>query len=252
MKIKNVLISQPQPENDKSPYSELIKQFNLDICFRKFIKVESVGAKEFRRHRIQIPDYTAVIFTSRHAVDHFFSLCEELRVQVSDQMKYFCTSEAIALYLQKYVQFRKRKIFFGKSHFSDLIDVIKKQKGEKFLFACAENHKKEIPQLLRQNKIQFKAAPIYRTVSEDVSDVAIDLYDMLVFFSPFGIKSLKQNFPDFKQGDCVIATFGKATTKAAEKEGLKVEIIAPTKTAPSMIMAIQEYLEDQKKAKPRE
>ncbi len=165
LKIKNVLISQPQPENDKSPYSELIKQFNLDICFRKFIKVESIGARAFRRHRIQIPDYTAVIFTSRHAVDHFFSLCEELRVQVSDQMKYFCTSEAIALYLQKYVQFRKRKIFFGKSHFSDLIDVIKKQKGEKFLFACAENHKKEIPQMLRQQKIQFKAAPIYRTVS---------------------------------------------------------------------------------------
>lgn len=251
MKIKNVLISQPQPENDKSPYSDLIKNFNLDICFRKFIKVESVGAKEFRKNRIQIPDYTAVIFTSRHSVDHFFSLCEELRVQISDQMKYFCTSEAIALYLQKYVQFRKRKIFFGKNHFSDLIDVIKKHKGEKFLFACAENHKKEIPQLLRQNKIQFKAAPIYRTVPEDVSDVAIDLYDMLVFFSPFGIQSLKQNFPDFKQGDRVIATFGKATTKAAEKEGLKVEIIAPTKTAPSMIMAIQEYLEDQKKAKPK-
>lgn len=251
MKIKNVLISQPQPENDKSPYSELIKQFNLDVCFRKFIKVESVGAREFRRHRIQIPDYTAVIFTSRHAVDHFFSLCEELRVQVSDQMKYFCTSEAIALYLQKYVQFRKRKIFFGKSHFGELIDVIKKQKGEKFLFACAENHKKDIPQMLRQQKIQFKAAPIYRTVPEDVSDLDIDHYDMLVFFSPFGIKSLKQNFPDFKQEDRVIAAFGKATTKAADKEGFKVGITAPTKTAPSMIMAIQEYLEDQKKAKPK-
>ncbi len=251
MKIKKVLISQPQPENDKSPYSELIKQFNLDICFRKFIKVESVGAKEFRRHRIQIPDYSAVIFTSRHAVDHFFSLCEELRVQVSDQMKYFCTSEAIALYLQKYVQFRKRKIFFGKNHFSDLIDVIKKQKGEKFLFACAENHKKEIPQILRQNKIQFKPAPIYRTVPEDVTDLDIDRYDMLVFFSPFGIKSLMENFPDFKQKDCMIATFGKATTKAAEKEGLNVSITAPTKSAPSMTMAIQEFLEAQKKGKSR-
>jgi len=251
LKIKNVLISQPQPENDKSPYSDLIKQHNLDICFRKFIKVESVGAREFRRHRIQIPDYTAVIFTSRHAVDHFFSLCEELRVQVSDQLKYFCTSEAIALYLQKYVQFRKRKIFFGKSHFSDLVDVIKKQKGEKFLFACAENHKKEIPQLLRQQKIQFKAAPIYRTVHEDVSDLDIDRYDMLVFFSPFGIKSLKENFPDFKQDDRVIAAFGKATAKAAEKEGLKVAITAPTKTAPSMTMAIQEYLENRKKGKSR-
>ena len=245
MKIKNVLISQPPPENDKSPYSELIKQFNLDVCFRKFIKIESIGAKEFRRQRIQIPDYSAVIFTSRHAVDHFFSLCEELRVQISDQMKYFCTSEAIALYLQKYVQFRKRKIFFGKSHFSDLIDVIKKQRDEKFLFACAENHKKEIPQLLRQNKIQFKAAPIYRTVAEDVSDLDINKYDMFVFFSPVGITSLRMNFPDFKQEDRILATFGKATTKAAEKDGLKVQITAPTKTAPSMTMAIQEFLEKQ-------
>lgn len=244
MKIRNVLISQPPPENDKSPYSEIIKQFNLDVCFRKFIKIERISAKEFRKHRIQIPDYSAVIFTSRNAVDHFFSLCEDLRVQVSDQMKYFCTSEAIALYLQKYVQFRKRKIFFGKSHFSELIDVIKKQRDEKFLFACAENHKKEIPQLLRQNKIQFKAAPIYRTVAEDVSDLDINKYEMFVFFSPVGIKSLRMNFPDFKQEDRVIAAFGKATTKAAEKEGLKVQITAPTKTAPSMTMAIQEFLEN--------
>ncbi len=247
MKIKHVLISQPQPENDKSPYSEIIKQYNLDVCFRKFIKIESISAKEFRRHRIQIPDYSAVIFTSRHAVDHFFSLCEDLRVQVSEQMKYFCTSEAIALYLQKYVQFRKRKIFFGKSHFSELIDVIKKQRDEKFLFACAESHKKEIPQLLRQNKIQFKAAPIYRTVAEDVSDLDINKYDIFVFFSPVGIKSLRMNFPDFKQEDRIIAAFGKATTKAAEKDGLKVQITAPTKTAPSMTMAIQEFLEKQGK-----
>ncbi|MDR4988005.1 MAG: uroporphyrinogen-III synthase [Bacteroidales bacterium] len=247
MKIKHVLISQPPPENDKSPYSELIKQFNLDLCFRKFIKVERIGAKEFRQNRIPVQDYTAVIFTSRHAVDHFFSLCEELRVQVSEQMKYFCTSEAIALYLQKYVQFRKRKIFFGKSHFSELIDVIKKQRDEKFLFACAENHKKEIPQLLRQNKIQFTPAPIYRTVSEDVSDLDIDKYDMFVFFSPFGIKSLKENFPDFQQGEKILAAFGKATAKAAAQEGLKVQIPAPTKTAPSMIMAISEFLENRGK-----
>lgn len=244
MKIKHVLISQPPPENDKSPYADLINEYNLDVCFRKFIRLESVGAKEFRRHRIQIPEHTAIIFTSKNAIDHFFSLCEELRVQISEQMKYFCTSEAIALYLQKYVQFRKRKIFFGRHHFSDLIDVIKKNKEERFLFPCAENHKKDIPQLLKQHKIQFSIAPIYRSVPEDVSDVDIDRYHMLVFFSPFGIQSLRLHFPDYQQGETVIAAFGKATQKAAEKDGLKVQVQAPTKTAPSMVMAMKEYLEN--------
>ncbi len=242
MKIKHVLISQPPPENDKSPYADLIDEYNLNVCFRKFIKIESVGTREFRKHRIQIPEHSAIIFTSKNGIDHFFSLCEELRVQISEQMKYFCTSEAIALYLQKYVQFRKRKIFYGKNHISDLIDVIKKNKEDKFLFPCAENHKKDIPQLLRQNKIQFSVAPIYRSVPEDISDVDIGKYQMLVFFSPFGIQSLRLNFPDYEQGDTVIATFGKATLKAAEKDGLKVQIAAPTKTAPSMVMAMQEYL----------
>jgi len=242
LKIKHVLISQPPPENDKSPYADLIDEYNLNVCFRKFIKIESVGAREFRKHRIQIPEHSAIIFTSKNGIDHFFSLCEELRVQISEQMKYFCTSEAIALYLQKYVQFRKRKIFYGKNHISDLIDVIKKNKEDKFLFPCAENHKKDIPQLLRQNKIQFSVAPIYRSVPEDISDVDIGKYQMLVFFSPFGIQSLRLNFPDYEQGDTVIATFGKATLKAAEKDGLKVQIAAPTKTAPSMVMAMQEYL----------
>lgn len=243
MKIKHVLISQPPPENDKSPYADLMDEYNLGICFRKFIKIESIGAREFRKHRINIPEFTAIIFTSKNAIDHFFSLCEELRVQISEQMKYFCTSEAIALYLQKYVQFRKRKIFFGKNHFSDLLDVIKKNKDERFLFPCAENHKKDIPQLLRQNKIQFSVAPIYRSVPEDVSDLDIGKYQMLVFFSPFGIQSLRINFPDYKQGDTVIATFGKATLKAAENDGLKVQIKAPTKTAPSMVMAMQEFMD---------
>ncbi len=247
MKVKHILISQPPPENDKSPFTDLIRQYNVDLCFRKFIKVESVGAKEFRKTRIQIPEYSAIIFTSKHGIDHFFSLCEELRVQVSEQMKYFCTSEAVALYLQKYVQFRKRKIFFGKNHFTELFDVIKKHKDEKFLFPCAENHKKEIPQFLRQQKIQFTAAPIYRSVSEDLSGISIEKYQMLVFFSPFGIQSLNLNFPDFVQGDTIIATFGKATQKAAEKAGLKVQIPAPTPAAPSMVMAIQEFLDKQGK-----
>ncbi len=247
LKVKNILISQPQPENDKSPYADIIKQHNLNICFRKFIKIESIGAKEFRKHRIKIPDYTAIIFTSKNAIDHFFSLCEELRVEISDQMKYFCTSEAIALYLQKYVQFRKRKIFFGKHHFNDLMDVIKKHKNEKFLYPCAENHKKDIPQLLKQHKIQFTPAPIYRSVPEDLTDLDISNYDMLVFFSPFGIQSLCLNFPEYKQGDVVFATFGKATLKAAEKEGFKVQIKAPTQNAPSMVMAMQDFFENKGK-----
>jgi len=247
LKIKHVLVSQPPPESDKSPYTDLIEQHNLNVCFRKFIKVESIGAKEFRRQRIQIPDHSALIITSKNAIDQFFSLCEELRVEVSDQMKYFCTSEAIALYLQKYVQFRKRKIFFGNGQFSDLLGLIKKHKDEKYLFLCAENHKKDYPQLLKQHKIQFTIAPIYRSVPEDLTDVNIEKYDMLVFFSPFGIKSLLENFPDYKQNDTVIAAFGKATVKAAEKEKFNVQIQAPTETAPSMIMAVQEYLEANKK-----
>lgn len=247
MKGKRVLISQPQPENEKSPYADVARQFNLDITFRKFFLIESIGAREFRKNRIHIPDFTAIIFTSKHAADHFFSLCEELRVQVSEQTKYFCTSEAIALYLQKYVQYRKRKIFFGKNHFSELLDLIKKHKDEKFLFPCGENHKKEIPQLLKQNKIQFISAPIYRTVSSDLSDIDINEYDMLVFFSPFGIESLRRNFPDFAQGDTLLAVFGDATAKAAKKAGLTVNIPAPTETAPSMTMAIQEFLQKQAK-----
>lgn len=247
LKVKHILISQPPPENDKSPYADIIKQYNLNICFRKFIKIESIGAREFRKHRIQIPEYTAIIFTSKNAIDHFFSLCEELRVEISEQMKYFCTSEAIALYLQKYVQFRKRKIFFGKHHFADLMDLIKKHKNEKFLFPCAENHKREIPQMLKQQKIKFTAAPIYRSVPEDLTDLDVHNYDMLVFFSPFGIQSLCQNFPDYEQGDTVFATFGKATLKAAEKEGFKIRIKAPTPNAPSMVMAMQEFFENEGK-----
>ncbi len=244
MKVKRVLISQPPPENsEKSPYADLVRQFGLDITYRKFFLIESIGAKEFRKNRIQIPEFTAIIFTSKHAVDHFFSLCEELRAQVSDQTKYFCTSEAIALYLQKYVQYRKRKIFFGKNHFIDLLDVIKKQKDEKFLFPCGENHKKDIPQLLKQNKVHFHAAPIYRTVPADLSDLDINGFDLFVFFSPFGIESLRTNFPDFVQGEKLLATFGDATAKAAKKAGLAVQIPAPTQTAPSMTMAIQEFLQ---------
>ena len=247
LKIKQVLISQPPPDSEKSPYADIIKQFNLDITFRKFFNIESIDTKEFRKQRVKIPEFTAIIFTSKHAVDHFFSLCEKLRVMISDQTKYFCTSEAIALYLQKYVQYRKRKIFFGKNNFDELLDIIKKHKDEKFLFPCGEHHKKEIPQLLKQNKIQFFSAPIYRTASADLSNIKLENYQMLVFFSPFGIDSLVKNFPDFVQGETVLATFGEATAKAARKHGFTVHINAPTETAPSMMMAIHQYLQKSSK-----
>lgn len=248
MKIKNLLISQPQPtDNEKSPYSEIIKHYGLEITFRKFFNIEGIGAKEFRKYRVNIPDYTAIIFTSKHAADQFFNLCEELRVHISDNTKYFCTSEAIALYLQKYVQYRKRKIFFGKNNFQELLDLIKKHRDEKYLFLCGESTNKDIPQLLKQNKINFFSAPIYRTVSADLSDINIYDYQMVVLFSPFGIESLGTNFPNFTQGEIVLATFGEATAKAAKKEGLRVDILAPSETAPSMIMAIQEFLTKQGK-----
>jgi uroporphyrinogen-III synthase len=247
LKIKNVLISQPQPENEKSPYAELAKQFNLNLTFRKLIKIVSVDNKEFRKHRINILDYTAIIFTSKHAVDNFFNLCEQLRVVIPETMKYFCTSEAIALYLQKYVQYRKRKIFFGKSTFSELLELIKKQKTEKYIFPCGVNHQNEIPDLLKKNKIDHVIAPIYQTVPDQLSDIDVDSFQMIVFFSPFGIESLKTNFPDYKQGDTVLAAFGEATATAIENAGFKVNIKAPSSVAPSMTMAIEQYLQQNKK-----
>jgi uroporphyrinogen-III synthase len=247
LKIKHVLISQPAPEGEKSPYADLEKQFNLNLTFRKLIKVERISAKDFRKQRIHIPDFTALIFTSKHAVDHFFSLAEEMRVQVSENMKYFCTSEAIALYLQKYVQYRKRKIFFGKTQFNDLLDVIRKQKDEKYLFVCAENHQNDIPQLMDQYKVNFKFAPIYRTVPEDVSDLKINEFQMMIFFSPFGVASLKKNFPDYVQGETIIGAFGDATAQAVEEEGYTLHIKAPNEKCPSMAMAIGDFLQKNKK-----
>jgi uroporphyrinogen-III synthase len=246
LKIKNVLISQPQPENEKSPYSDLARQFNLNLTFRKLIKIEGVDNKEFRKHRINILDYTAIIFTSRHAVDHFFSLCEQLRVTIPETMKYFCTSEAIALYLQKYVQYRKRKIFFGKSTFTELLELVKKQRTEKYIFPCGINHTKELPDLLKKNKIDHVIAPIYATVPDKVDDIDISNYQMIVFFSPFGIDSLIYNFPEYDQGETIIAGFGDATVNAIENAGFKVQIKAPTSAAPSMTMAIEQFLSQKK------
>lgn len=246
MKIKNVLISQPQPEIEKSPYSDLARQYNLNLTFRKLIIIESVDNKEFRKLRINILDYTAIIFTSRHAVDHFFSLCDELRVTIPESMKYFCVSEAIALYLQKYVQYRKRKIFFGKSTFPELLELIKKQKNETFFFPCSVNHNKDIPELLKANKINHVIAPIYNTVPDVVDDIDIDSFHMIVLFSPFGVESLQKNFPDYKQDETIIAGFGHATISAIEDAGFICQIKAPNSEAPSMTMAIEQYLQNNK------
>lgn len=246
MKIKNVLISQPQPENDKSPYSDLARQFNLNITFRKLIKIERIDNKDFRKLRINILDHTAVIFTSKHAADHFFSLCDELRVTIPETMKYFCVTEAIALYLQKYVQYRKRKIFFGKNKFPELLELIKKQRNEKYFFPCAFNHNNDIPELLKANKISHTTIPIYESVPDEVDDIDIDSFHLIVLFSPFGVDSLLKNFPDYKQVETIFAAFGGSTIKAAEEAGFTVQIKAPSREAPSMTMAIEQFLQNNK------
>lgn len=242
-KIKNILISQPPPESEKSPYTRLIEKHKVSVDFKKFFSIEGIPAKEFRKSRINITDFNAVIFTSKNSVDHFFRIAKEMRVQVPDTMKYFCISEAIAYYLQKYVVYRKRKIFHGKLHYTELMDAIKKHKTDKFLFPCSEVHKQEFPKLLEKNAISYEKALIYRTVDKDLSDLDIHKYDMLVFFSPSGITALQSNFPDFDQNSTHIATFGKTTAKAAKDSKYKIAIEAPTPNAPSMAMAIEQFIE---------
>jgi uroporphyrinogen-III synthase len=250
LKVKNILVSQPQPaELEKSPYAELIKKFGVNIVFRKFITIEGIPAKEFRQDRINILDFTAVIFTSRNAVDHFFRISKEMRVEVPDTMKYFSISESTAYYLQKYVQYRKRKVFHSKESFINLIELIKKHKAEKFLLPCSDIHKLEIPKMLEDNKIYYRKAIIYKTLASDLSDIDISKFDMLVFFSPAGIKSLFKNFPEFVQNETAIGAFGTSTAKAVTDAKLTLNIQAPTKTAPSMTMAIEQYLLNESKKK---
>ncbi len=250
MKVKNILVSQPPPADlKKSPYTRLAEKYKLNIDYFKFIKVEGIPSVEFRHARVNITDFTAVIFTSRQAVDHFFRIAKDVRANISEDMKYFCMSESTAYYLQNYIQYRKRKIFHGKQTFNDLMDVIKKHKEDKFLFPCSEIHKQDIPNSLTKEGIAFEKAVIYRTLACDLSKVDIKNYDMLVFFSPSGIKSLFNNFPDFEQNNQVIATFGKTTAKAAINAGLKLHITAPSKTAPSMSMAIEQYVKEANKRK---
>lgn len=246
MKVKNVIISQPQPPNyEKSPYYDLSKKHSLNITFNKFINIDPVSTQEFRKAKINILEHTAIIFTCNNAVDHFFKLAKDMRQVIPDTTKYFCVSEKTAFYLQKYVQYRKRKIFNGKEKPEELVNIIKKHLQEKFLLPCTEGQKQEIANLLHASKIPVSKAMIYRTVSnmEIGKEVKIEKADMLVFFSPFGIKSLYENFPNFKQAKTIIATWGNATFNAALEAGLTVSIFGPSPTAASMPMAIEAFLE---------
>jgi len=244
VKIKRILVSQPKPSNERSPFFDLAKKNDLTIDFRPFIHIEGIMVKEFRMQKVNILDHTAVIFTSRTAVDNFFRIAKEMKVGVPESMKYFCITEAIAFYLQKYIVYRKRKIFYGRGKFDDLIDVLMKHKDDKFLVPLADKHKQEIPRKLKKFKIKFSKAIFYKTVSSDLSDLADVNYDILVFYSPSGIKSLFQNFPDFVQNNTKIASFGNTTAKAVKDAGLRVDIQAPMPKAPSMTMAIESFIKD--------
>ena len=248
-KVKSILVTQPKPESEKSPYFDLAKKCNIKVDFREFIHVEGIAATDFRRDRINILDYSAVIFTSRNAADHYFRMCQEMRITVPETMKYFCISESTAYYLQKYVIFRKRKIFHGKQTFADMMDVIKKHKDDKFLLPCTDIANVEGAELLEKAKIRYAKAVIYKTVCSDLSDLANVNYDVIVFFSPSGIKSLFQNFPDFKQNLTRIAAFGATTAKAVEDADLYVDIKAPNPLAPSMTMALEQYITSVNKGK---
>ncbi|MDC0584613.1 uroporphyrinogen-III synthase [Bacteroidales bacterium] len=249
MKIKKILVSQPKPTSEKSPYFDLAAKHNLKIDFRPFIQVEGISSKEFRIQKIDILDYTAVLFTSKHAVNNYFRIAEELRIEIPDSMKYFCQSESIALYLQKYIVYRKRKIFFGEKRFAELVDVVKKHTNEKYLVPVSDQHKAEISKLLDAAKIEYTKAIYYRTVSSDLSDLSKLNYDVLVFFSPSGVKSLLQNFPQFEQNNTRIASFGANTTNAVKEAGLRVDIEVPKPETPSMSMALECYIQQENKKK---
>ncbi|MBQ9586574.1 MAG: uroporphyrinogen-III synthase [Bacteroidales bacterium] len=243
MKIKKILISQPEPVDlDKSPYKRLITDFKVDITFYKFFEVVGISATEFRKTRIHLTEYTAVIFNSKNSVDHFFRMAKELREVIPETMKYFCSSEAIAFYLQNYIQYRKRKIFFGNQFFADLIDVMSKHRDEKFLFPCSDEKQTEYTKLLDKAKFKYTKAPMYRSVPRDLKQFNLDDFDMVALFSPIGVRSLLLNFPDIKDKNILIAAFGTSTHTALNQAGIKIAIAAPTKNSPSMAMAIENHL----------
>ncbi|MBA5246964.1 uroporphyrinogen-III synthase [Marnyiella aurantia] len=246
MKIKSILVSQPPP-SESSPYLEMAKKEKIKIDFRPFIHVEGLDNKELRTQKIDLSQFTGIIFTSKNAIDHYFRLAEEMRFSVPDSMRYICQSEAIANYLQKHIVYRKRKISFGEKTFADLAPLFKKFPSEKYLLPSSDVLSPDIPVILDKANVEWTRAIMYRTVCSDLTDITIQDYDMLVFFSPQGIKSLHQNFKDFKQGDTKIAVFGPTTQSAAEETGLMVNVMAPTKETPSMTMAIEKYIRNMNK-----
>ena len=278
--IKKILVSQPKPASDKSPYYDIAKEHNIEMVFRPFFKVEGITTKEFKQQKINLLNYTAVVFTSRHAIDNYFKLAKEMRITIPEDMKYFCLIETIALYIQKYVQYRKRKVFFGTSgKIEGLIPLMQKHKQERYLVPQSSVHNDDIKNLLDAKKLKHDECVMYSTVSNDFSETEKKIeiissylpeqmsveelkkeentlkkevdekkkfdYDMVVFFSPTGVKALKQNFPDFKQGDIKIAAFGPATAKEVEAQGLRIDLVAPSKEHPSMTAALKNYLENQ-------
>ena len=245
--VKKILVSQPKPTSEKSPYFDIAEKLEVELVFRPFIKIEGLSSKEFRQQKVSLPDYTAIVFTSRHAIDNFFQLAKELRYNIPEDLKYFCVTEPIALYIQKYVQYRKRKVFFGNTgKIADLLPCMVKHKNEKYLIPLSDVHNDDVKTMLDAKKLHHTECVMYRTVSNDFTEEEVrDFdYDMLVFFSPSGIDSLMKNFPDFAEShkDVVIATFGPATAKAAKEAGLRLDLEAPTEKYPSMTGALQHYL----------
>ena len=247
--VKKILVSQPKPSSEKSPYFDIAKKNNVEMVFRPFFKVEGITAKEFRQQKISLLNHTAVVFTSRHAIDNYFKLAKELRVTIPEEMKYFCVTETIALYIQKYTQYRKRKVFFGTTgKIDDLLPSMMKHKTEKYLVPLSSVHNDNVKNLLDSKKLTHTECVMFRTVSDDLTPEEVKNfdYDMLVFFSPTGVKALKKNFPDFKQGDIKIAAFGPATAKMITDEGLTLDLEAPSKEYPSMSSALEAFLSKHK------
>ena len=244
--IKKILVSQPKPASEKSPYFEIEAKQDVQFTFHPFIKIEGLSSREFRQQKIKILDYTAIVFNSRHAIDYFFTLCKELRVQLPEEMKYFGISETVALYIQKYIPYRKRKVFFGSTgKWADLVTVMAKHKSENYLVPLSDVHSDEVTTMLDAKKLKHKECVMYRTISNDYPANEPFDFDMLVLFTPAGVESLIKNFPDFKQGDMRLACFGPATKKALEEAGFRVDLSAPTPEARSMTAAIEQYLEKQ-------
>lgn len=249
MKVKSILVSQPEPQVGNNPYIQLAEKHKVKIDFRQFIEVKGVSAAEFRKDKVSLADFKAFIFVSRNAIDHFFRMCEEMRVAINPEWKYFCVSEAVAYYLQKFVPYRKRKIYPGTGSLSGLIPTLKKQRGEHFLMPTSDILNPDIPDLLAKGNIKWTRATMYHTVASDLSDLSEVKYDILVFFSPEGIRSLFKNFPDFKQDNTRIAGFGNTTHQAIQDNKLRLDIPVPTSRFTSMSQALDAYIEDANKGK---